>query len=145
MASRNIADLDPVVRRKAEQWLIQVEAAYPGKEVEALITNTLRTLKEQAALYAQGRTAPGKIVTWAQPGSSAHNYGLAFDFVPLVRGKPLWNPKTTEEKRIWARMGEIGESLGLEWGGRWAKSPDMPHLQQPNWRGLIHDNQQRMA
>lgn len=40
-----------------------------------------RTEKEQAKLYFQGRTSPGKIVTNARPGFSVHNYGAAIDFV----------------------------------------------------------------
>lgn len=40
-------------------------------------THTLRTFSEQDALFAQGRTKPGKIVTNAKAGLSYHNYGLA--------------------------------------------------------------------
>jgi len=40
-------------------------------------------MEEQAALYAIGRTAPGKIVTKARPGESYHNHGLAYDWAPL--------------------------------------------------------------
>lgn len=46
------------------------------------IGETLRTVAEQDALYAQGRTEPGNIVTNA-PGysySSYHQWGTAFDF-----------------------------------------------------------------
>ena len=39
------------------------------------VTQGLRTMVEQEALYAQGRTAPGAIVTNAQPGQSPHNPG----------------------------------------------------------------------
>ncbi len=45
------------------------------------IGETLRTAAEQDALYAQGRTKPGRIVTNA-PGisySSYHQWGTAFD------------------------------------------------------------------
>ena len=51
------------------------------------ITDTLRSFDEQAKLYAQGRTAPGKIVTKAKPGQSYHNYGLAVDFALLLPGE----------------------------------------------------------
>ncbi len=48
------------------------------------IVQGLRTIAEQDALYAQGRTKPGKIVTNARGGSSYHNYGVAIDFAILI-------------------------------------------------------------
>ena len=56
------------------------ECTAQGLEIQ--IGETLRTVAEQDALYAQGRTKPGKIVTNA-PGknySSFHQWGTAFDF-----------------------------------------------------------------
>lgn len=51
----------------------------------------LRTFAQQAALYAQGRAAPGGIVTWAEPGESAHEYGCATDWTLFdAVGKPIW-------------------------------------------------------
>ena len=41
------------------------------------VVQGLRTWAEQQALWNQGRTTPGKIVTHAQGGQSWHNYGLA--------------------------------------------------------------------
>ena len=88
-----------------------------------LVHQGRRTWAEQAALYAQGRTAPGPIVTNAKAGQGYHNYGLAIDFVAMDKaGQPMW--KLTP----WEMLGEVGEKLGLEWGGRW-KKPDEPHLQ----------------
>jgi len=29
----------------------------------------------------------------------------------------------------WQRVGEIGEELGLTWGGRWTRFPDLAHFQ----------------
>ena len=29
----------------------------------------------------------------------------------------------------WDLVGQVGESLGLEWGGRWKSGADMPHFQ----------------
>lgn len=45
-----------------------------------------RTFAEQEAIYAQGRTKPGAIVTNAKGGQSYHNYGLAVDIV-LIEDK----------------------------------------------------------
>lgn len=91
-----------------------------------LITQGLRTWEEQDALYAQGRTAPGKIVTNARGGQSWHNFGLAFDIVVLDSvGKADWDTAHPG----WSRAAAIGKSLGLEWGGDWTKFKDLPHFQ----------------
>jgi peptidoglycan L-alanyl-D-glutamate endopeptidase CwlK len=134
MASRRIEDLQPLLQVKAKYWLNLCEQEWPGADIEPLITNTLRTRAEQETLYAQGRTAPGKIVTWTK--ESPHLYGCAWDFVPLRMGKPVWDNRRPENLRLWTRMGELAEQLGLEWGGRW-KKPDMPHVQLREWRHFV--------
>jgi len=98
--------------------------------VAVMVTQGLRTWKEQDALYAKGRTAPpiGRkyIVTNAKGGSSWHNFGLAFDIVVLDSiGKANWDTS----HRGWARAAKIGKSLGLEWGGDWKSFKDLPHFQ----------------
>ena len=97
----------------------------------------LRTFEDQDELYAQGRTKPGRIVTNARGGDSLHNYGLAADFV--LDGQPekpgiqwSWEIKSdfnADGRSDWMTMGEMAESCGLEWGGRWKRFPDLPHLQ----------------
>lgn len=86
-----------------------------------LITQTLRTKAEQDKLYAQGRTAPGKIVTNAKGGDSFHNYGVAFDVCFFVNKRASYTGD-------WEKIGKIAESIGLEWGGRWSKFVDKPHF-----------------
>lgn len=98
--------------------------------IPVLVTQAFRTWEEQDALYAKGRTVQprGKkyIVTNAKGGQSYHNFGLAFDIVVLdAIGKADWD--TTH--RTWTRAGEIGKSVGLEWGGDWRTFKDMPHFQ----------------
>ena len=81
-------------------------------------------MTEQEQVYAQGRTAPGVIVSHARPGNSYHNYALAFDAVPTAyKGLPNWNPTGP----YWRKIGAIGQSLGLEWGGSWTQE-DLPHF-----------------
>ncbi len=123
MASRLIQDLIPALQPIAREFMIRCAA----EDIPTVLTCTLRSNEEQAALYAQGRTAPGKIVTHAQPGQSKHNTGEAFD-VGLKKqdGSMDWNDSNPN----WLRMGEIGEELGLQWGGRWlGKKRDMPHFE----------------
>lgn len=94
------------------------------KGIDVILTSTYRDKESQDALYAQGRTTPGKKVTNAKGGQSMHNWRVAFDLVPVINGKAVWN-----DDNLWNRVGEIGESVGLEWGGRWSKFIDKPHLQ----------------
>jgi peptidoglycan L-alanyl-D-glutamate endopeptidase CwlK len=87
-------------------------------QIDCLIYCTLRSNAEQDELYSHGRTKPGPIVTNARAGYSSHNPGKegkskAFDCVPLLHGKPQWNDAAT-----YLKMGEIAESVGLKWSGR---------------------------
>jgi peptidoglycan L-alanyl-D-glutamate endopeptidase CwlK len=89
------------------------------------VVQSTRTMSEQERIYNQGRTSPGSVVSHAKPGDSYHNYGLAVDIVPRpYRSLPNWNP----EGPLWDRIGAIGKSIGLEWGGDWS-SKDLPHFQ----------------
>lgn len=103
--SRKIEDLHPVVAAKAKAFV----AACKKEGIDVLITSTYRDNESQNAIFAQGRTKPGKIVTYAKGGQSWHNYRLAFDFVPIVNGKAQWN-----DARTFKRCRQIGEALGLE-------------------------------
>jgi peptidoglycan L-alanyl-D-glutamate endopeptidase CwlK len=123
--SRNLADLAPVCKEKAESFLNLAKDA----GIDLLVTSTYRDNESQAALYAQGRTKPGVIVTNARPGQSWHNWRCAFDVVPLRHGKPVWGT-SGEDGNLWRKVGELGESVGLEWAGRWTgKLREMAHFQ----------------
>jgi hypothetical protein len=91
------------------------------------IVQGLRTFAEQDALYAQGRTKPGQMVTQARGGESNHNYGLAADLCPFTNDKPDWNAPLT----VWAAIGEAAAARGLDWGGAWKKFLDKPHVELP--------------
>jgi peptidoglycan LD-endopeptidase CwlK len=134
MASRSLQDLDDRMKPMAYTFTSSCKAA----GINLLVTCTLRSVEEQAELYEQGRTKPGPKVTNAKPGSSAHNYGLAMDVVPLIGGKPLWEFDTNNLHPVWVKVGELGQAAGLEWFG----APGSPyfegcHFQMPNWRELI--------
>lgn len=124
MPSRDIYDLHPIVRAKATAHLMACEA----NGIQLLVTSTYRSIAEQDALYAQGRTKPGKKVTNAKGGQSFHNYRLAYDVVPLRNGKPVWGT-SGEDGKLWQRVGELGEGAGLEWAGRWTRFREWAHFQ----------------
>ena len=89
--------------------------------IDFILTCTGRTKAEQAELYAQGRTKPGRIVTWTM--NSKHITGNAFDIAVKVNGKVSW------DRINYQRPGLIGESVGLTWGGLWQGKPDYPHFE----------------
>lgn len=102
------------------------------------IGECVRTKAEQDALYAQGRTTKGNIVTNAKGStySSMHQWGVAFDFYLLMDidgdGKTSDDAFNNAQKTF-NKVGEIGQKLGLEWGGSWKSPVDLPHFQLPNW------------
>ena len=118
--SRNITDLVPRVANKCTLFIKYCADA----GVDVIITSTYRDDESQNALYAQGRTAPGRKVTNVEGGHSFHNYKVAFDFVPVVNGKAIW-----DDQDLWKRCGDIAKQVGLEWGGSWNTFPDAPHCQ----------------
>lgn len=107
----------PALQESARAFLQR--AAEAG--FDARIISATRTYEEQDALFAQGRTQPGRIVTKAKGGLSAHNFGVAFD-VGLFADRTY----VTAEKP-YKRLAEI--SPPLRWGGAWPDFPDYPHYQ----------------
>ena len=118
--SRNTADLLSKVRVMHSAFVTACEA----EGIDILTTSTYRDVESQNALFAQGRSTPGRIVTNARGGESFHNYRCAFDFVPLVNGKPVW-----DDIGLITKCGHIAESVGLEWAGNWTKFKEMLHCQ----------------
>ena len=160
MASRNLDDLDHPFRGKARKFIILCEQA----GLEVLIYCTARGLEEQSILYRQSRTLSeikakakeladvygrsdlakilldvgpqnGPHVTNAGPGQSLHNYGLAFDGVPIIHGKPIWDT----ESPLWRLYGDIAEMAGMDWSGSWIRFTEYPHCQEHDvrWQDLI--------
>ncbi len=65
---------------KLRAEVIQTANELAEKGLIFRIVQGFRSIAEQNAIYAQGRTIPGKIITNAKGGQSYHNYGLAIDF-----------------------------------------------------------------
>lgn len=119
--SRSLDDLIPPAKTRVQAFLNAAKSA----GIDLLVTSTYRDNASQEALYAQGRTAPGKIVTNAKAGQSWHNYRCAVDVVPIVAGKPRWDVKD----EVWQQVGKLGKAAGLEWAGDWKKFKEYPHFQ----------------
>lgn len=93
-----------------------------------IITEGFRTKEYQDALYAKGRTVPGKIVTNAKGStySSQHMWGIAFDIA--INDKHLTYDVPTIKK-----VAKIAKKLGLGWGGDWTSIVDTPHFYLKQW------------
>lgn len=116
--SRRLDDLSDEMRPLAFELIARcVEAGVP-----VMIVFTGRTQDEQAALYAQGRTVPGKVVTWTLDSKHVMKPPTfksdAIDICPWDifqssgPDKLLWDT----DSPVWDTIGEIGLSLGLKWG-----------------------------
>jgi peptidoglycan L-alanyl-D-glutamate endopeptidase CwlK len=133
-----IEKLHPKVRKEARQIYDEICQVLTGRAI-CRFAFTLRTIAEQDAIYAQGRTKPGKIVTRARGGYSWHNYGLAVDIVLIhdVDGdgdydRAVWDVKSDfdgDKISDWMEVVAIFKSYGWEWGGDW-KFSDPPHFQK---------------
>lgn len=111
--------------------MLQLVADCRADGADFYATSGFRSYADQAKLYFQGRTMPGKIVTNARPGQSAHNFGLAVDLcrdIDLNRPglQPSWNLSD------YAILGVHAKKNGLEWGGSWSFK-DLPHVQWPGF------------
>jgi len=124
--------------RSAILWLIYL---IEEEGLAVTVFETKRSNERQNNLKKRGASK-------ANAGQSPHNYGLACDFVLDTKkvkvqerewqGKmypDAWDYSTPEAKAVYDRLGELAESIGLEWGGRW-KFLDVPHVQLKDWKKL---------
>lgn len=121
---RRLTDCHPSLVGKVALLLHRMEAlGHP-----MFVTEGVRTAERQAALYAQGRTTPGPIVTKCDGVRRRSNhqvkkdgYGYAVDLA--FRGPtPFDGP--------WELFGKEARALGLKWGGDFP-SFDGPHVELP--------------
>lgn len=136
-SERNIATLHPDIHQRAATFIAAAKNLAAQRNLDVKCICGLRTWEEQAALYAKGRTAPGPIVTKAQPGASMHNYGLAIDIGVFSKDGKTYHG----DHALYRELGPLGESLGFEWGGRW-KFNDEPHYQfRPAWSASMTERE----
>lgn len=171
MSSRNIDDLSYPIRKTCKDFV----ALGKEQGLDIMVYCTARDITEQAMLYRQGRSLAkikskakqlsdvygrsdlakllldvgpqqGRRVTNAGPGQSMHNYGEAFDAVPMIGGKPLWSDtegggavEDAHDEAIWQKYGELARYCGLQWAGDWTGFKEYPHCQSEDvtWKDLI--------
>ena len=117
----SLVNVHPELKVKMRELIDACES----EGINIRITQDLRSVSEQDALYSQGRDGnEGSVVTNAKGSdyASNHQWGVAFD-VCINDSNDAYNIDLLE------RVGEIGKSIGLEWGGDWTDFPDYPHFQ----------------
>lgn len=129
-SDKRIKLLHPKVRLHFQNF---IEEAESNLDITLRIAQGLRTMEEQNALYEQGRTRPGQIVTKAKAGRSFHNYGLAVDLVRMKGTQVDWEYDMS-------KLLPFAQKYGIDWGGSWKKFKDYPHFEKTfgyTWRQLL--------
>ena len=120
MACRDINELTPLAQRACRLFMETCRK----NGLDIFITETYRSQKRQNELWEQGRSKPGKIVTWTM--LSRHTDHRAWDIA--CNGSNLYDRATLK------KAGAIAENLSITWGGTWT-TPDMPHFEiTDNWK-----------
>lgn len=121
--------------------LIKVLEDLRGQGLPFAMFEGFRTRQRQAALYAQGRTVSGPVVTNARPGESFHQYGLAADVVWFGGERFSWSPL---DPKAWDKLHGAAAKVGLRWLPwekphlEWAPQ-EIPDLQR-TWRTICAGN-----
>jgi len=130
---KNLATLDPRAQALFRPFIAYAkDIADDFLDCELVMISGTRTWKEQDALYAQGRTRPGRRVTNAKGGQSNHNFGIAGDFGIFRRGDYLDDNAARADQaltdRIYRHLAKKAEAFGLEAGYNW-RTKDPPHFE----------------
>lgn len=106
-----------------------IKRALTISKVDFKVIEGVRTPERQKKLYAQGRTAPGKIVTWTLNSNhfkKPDGYGHAVDLLPAPYDWKLEDPKSTPELDdnfaiVAGAMLAAAclENVKIRWGGNW--------------------------
>ena len=125
LSEKKLALVNPELAALVRKLDADYQQKHPGDRL--IVQQGLRSFEQQAAIYAQGRTAPGEIVTHAPPGHSWHEFGMAIDVCPKsLLSVRNWDP----ENPIWSELAITGRSLGLFPGAYYVHvPPDRPHFQ----------------
>ncbi len=119
-ASRDWALMNP---QYAQRLLLAFKIMKEKHGYDMAILEGYRSPERQNTLAAMGSS-----VTNAAAFQSWHQYGLAADVAFLRNGKIVISEKDPWAMRGYELYGEVAESVGLVWGGRW-KMMDFGHTE----------------
>ena len=77
----------------------------------------------------QNLLAGNRHVTRAKGFQSYHQFGLAADIAFKRNGKVVISERDPEVMKGYQLYGEVAESVGLTWGGRWKSIQDYGHTE----------------
>ena len=129
----SIARVEILHPKVKDDFINFINDAEAGLHITLRVAQGVRTIDEQNALYAKGRTAPGPVVTNARGGSSYHNYGLAIDLVRMIDRAADWHFD-------YRKLLPYAAKYGLVWGGNFKSIKDEPHFEKTfglNWRTML--------
>jgi hypothetical protein len=128
--SRELADCHPELQRRFGALRVDFEREQ-GRQL--IITSTYRSPERQAELYAQGRTAPGQVVTKldGHAKKSRHNVYPAEALDVAIDVDPGPGKHVSWDRGAFAPLGPLALRHGLVWGGGWTSLQDDPHLELP--------------
>ena len=136
VSEQRLSEVYPGLATLVREMAAQLEA----EGIDIRVTQSLRTVAEQEALYAEGRTQPGSIVTDARAGYSWHNFGLAVDVAPLTPQGVDWNTSHP----VWIHIVDVGVHCGLVAGAEFRTFPDWPHFQLTGRFPVTPDDEARL-
>lgn len=122
-----------VIKANFDRRIASFEAHLSRAHIRFRMVSYERSLAVQAAIYAQGRTSPGSIVSNAKPGQSPHNWGLARDYVLFANGKVIQSASHPAFK-VFAML---AATYALVTGRDFKGLCDAGHVQHPAWRKAI--------
>lgn len=121
---RDVSALSPLAQTAFRLFRERCRAA----GLDFIATETYRSQERQNYLYEQGRTRPGKIVTWTK--KSRHTSRRAWDIVKRKQNGDI----DYSDKAFYQKCGKIAAELNIIWGGTW-KQADTPHFEiKENWK-----------
>lgn len=141
MILKDLKYLFPSFRKKAERILAELNRREEVHKtgITWVVTETARTAERQKALYAQGRTAPGPIVTKCDGKIkfSNHQYGLAVDFAPTKKHGEKAVLVYDDPAVDWNALAHLARAEGLVSGRDWNSNGsssdesfvDSPHVE----------------
>lgn len=115
ISAKLVSDLD-ILYPQFSLLILKLFVSARKEGLPICIYETYRSQERQAELFSKGVT---KLKT-----NGMHHFGIAADLVFLNGKNPSWDSKNN-----WRRLGALGQTLGLEWGGSWKSFVDLPHFQ----------------
>lgn len=116
------AGLHPSVREKYQLLQSRISHGFVvgATPTQFRLFETWRSPERQRMLYDQGNSK-------ALPYHSAHQHGLAGDFVGIVKGQPSW-----DQFLDWSYLHREAFKVGLDCSIPW----DLGHVEAPHWPRL---------